>query len=291
MKTFEPVIKWSGSKRSIAHNIVDFMPRDIDTYYEPFFGSGAVLREVVDRVEHGRMAVRRFVCSDVNKELMATWRVVRDNPAAIMKKYREMYGVFAGKDHDEKLAIYGEACREFNRKKLAGDLDEDCCCLFFWIRRTCYNGLVRYNRSGEFNTSCHFSRDGIVPEKLEPVLADWNRVLSKHDVGLIASSYEASAAGASQDDFVYCDPPYERTKGMYREGEFDKGAFFRWLSGIPRFSLSYDGRTDVADYTSDLPNKIRGLNHVYINSGSSSFSRLKKNDVGVMESLYLKNGW
>ena len=44
---FEPVIKWSGSKRSQAENILTYFPREIDTYYEPFCGGASVLRRLL----------------------------------------------------------------------------------------------------------------------------------------------------------------------------------------------------------------------------------------------------
>ena len=46
---FEPVIKWSGSKRSQAKQIVSCMPKEIDTYYEPFVGGGAVLFDILNK--------------------------------------------------------------------------------------------------------------------------------------------------------------------------------------------------------------------------------------------------
>lgn len=43
---FEPVIKWSGSKRSQAKNILTYFPKEIDVYYEPFCGGASVLRRL-----------------------------------------------------------------------------------------------------------------------------------------------------------------------------------------------------------------------------------------------------
>jgi len=45
---FEPVIKWSGSKRSQASEIIKYFPKEIDTYYEPFIGGGSMMRELLD---------------------------------------------------------------------------------------------------------------------------------------------------------------------------------------------------------------------------------------------------
>ena len=45
---YEPVIKWSGSKRSQAEQILRHFPNEIDTYYEPFCGGASVLRRLLD---------------------------------------------------------------------------------------------------------------------------------------------------------------------------------------------------------------------------------------------------
>lgn len=45
---FEPVIKWSGSKRKQASEILTYFSKEIDTYYEPFCGGASVLRCLLD---------------------------------------------------------------------------------------------------------------------------------------------------------------------------------------------------------------------------------------------------
>ena len=66
MKIFQPVIKWSGSKRSQAKNIVSYFPREIDTYYEPFCGGCSVLRALLE----SDIKVKNYVCSDINEGLI-----------------------------------------------------------------------------------------------------------------------------------------------------------------------------------------------------------------------------
>lgn len=43
MSSLQPVIKWSGSKRSQAEEIISYFPRNYNTYYEPFIGGGSIL--------------------------------------------------------------------------------------------------------------------------------------------------------------------------------------------------------------------------------------------------------
>ena len=64
----QPVIKWTGSKRSQAGQIISLMPKEIDTYYEPFVGGGSVFAKLIEACEEGKIKVNRFVLSDTNKE-------------------------------------------------------------------------------------------------------------------------------------------------------------------------------------------------------------------------------
>ena len=51
---------------------------------------------------------------------------------------------------------------------------------FLFLTRTCVNGLIRYNKSGEFNNSLHHTRKGIHPDRLEKVIFEWSTVIQKY---------------------------------------------------------------------------------------------------------------
>ena len=78
----QPVIKWTGSKRSQAKDIVALMPRDYNTYYEPFIGGGSVLYKVSR--EHGNHAI----CSDICEPLIDLWNFVKREPEMLYKSYK-----------------------------------------------------------------------------------------------------------------------------------------------------------------------------------------------------------
>ena len=75
-KMFQPLIKWSGSKRSQASEIIKYFPKEIDTYYEPFCGGCSVLRTLLE----SNIKVNRYICSDLNTELIELWRLIKSNP-------------------------------------------------------------------------------------------------------------------------------------------------------------------------------------------------------------------
>ena len=84
---FEPAIKWSGSKRSQASDIISFFPKEIDTYYEPFLGGGSVFRALVE----SDIKVNKYVLSDNNSDLMDLWQVIADAPNTLANEYEEYW--------------------------------------------------------------------------------------------------------------------------------------------------------------------------------------------------------
>lgn len=83
---FEPVIKWSGSKRSQAECILSYFPDEIDTYYEPFCGGASILR----RLLNSDIKVNNYICSDINNDLINLWNIIINNPKQVIDYYKKI---------------------------------------------------------------------------------------------------------------------------------------------------------------------------------------------------------
>ena len=95
----EPIVKWSGSKRSQAAEIVARMPREIATYYEPFCGGASVMRRLISSGNK----VGRYVCSDLNGSLIALWNAIKDRPYDVATHYDKLWNeLYAIKDIEGK---------------------------------------------------------------------------------------------------------------------------------------------------------------------------------------------
>lgn len=272
---YEPVIKWSGSKRSQAENILKYFPKEIDTYYEPFCGGASVLRRLLDSEK-----VKQYICSDLNNGLIDLWNEIINHPDLVSNHYKNLWSELNKDDDKERKKEYFIKIRERYNKE-HNPLD------FMFIMRTTTNGMPRYNRNGEFNNSFHVTRNGIVPETLEKIIFEWSDLLKKNNVKFISCSYEEIKP--NKNDFVYLDPPYANTKGMYY-GTIDYLKLWDWLRNLScHYALSFDGISGEEDNTWNIPGDIY-FKHEYLLNGNSSFKRTigKSNDSIVYESLYIK---
>lgn len=275
---FEPAIKWSGSKRSQAEQILEYFPKEIDTYYEPFCGGCSVLRRLLSRED---IKVNKYVCSDLNSDLIGLWNEIKHNPMRVLSHYYTLWNELnKDEDKERKKRYFGEIRDRLNKEH--NPLD------FMFIMRTTTNGMPRYNKNGEFNNSFHVTRNGMMPETLEEIIVEWSDLINDFDVEFKVQDY--SEVIPNKEDFLYLDPPYAATKGMYFGG-LDKDKFFNWLNDLDcGYLLSYDGISGDIDNTYKLPEELYDK-HIYLRSGNSSFKRTigKSNDSIVYESLYIKN--
>lgn len=273
---YEPVIKWSGSKRSQAENILKYFPEEIDIYYEPFCGGASVLRRLLD----SDIKVNRYICSDLNGELIDLWNQIINYPDLVYNHYKILWSELNKDDDKQRKKEYFTQIRErYNEEH--NPLD------FMFIMRTTTNGMPRYNRNGEFNNSFHVTRNGIIPETLKKIIYEWSDLLKKNNVEFIACFYEV--INPKENDFVYLDPPYANTKGMYY-GTIDYLKLWDWIRNLPcRYVLSFDGISGEENNTWNVPKDIY-LKHEYLSNGNSSFKRTigKSNNSIVYESLYIK---
>lgn len=274
---FQPVIKWSGSKRSQSNDIIKYFPRDIDTYYEPFCGGASMLRTLLE----SDINVKKYVASDINKDLIKLFIAIKKIPNDVYRHYEDLWhSMNDGIDDKAYKRKFFETVRE-RYNKYHNPLD------FMFIMRTTTNGMPRYNQKGEFNNSFHITRNGINPDTLRSVVFDWSDILNEKNVEFRCCSFDEICP--NDNDFLYLDPPYANTTGMYY-GSFDNVRLFEWIKGLKcKWVMSYDGISGNENNTFAVPKELYN-EHVYLKSGNSSFKRTIGRDRNAMvyESLYIK---
>jgi len=263
----QPLIKWTGSKRSQAKKIISYFPKNISCYFEPFLGSGAVL---------GVLSPQKATCGDISDPLIKLWVMVQSDPGLIYQEYKKRWNNLQKYGYK----YYYKVREQFNKNKSPHD--------FLFLSRTCVNGLIRFNRKGEFNNSLHHSRKGMNPERLKKILYQWHPVIK--DYQFFKKDYVALTRLARKGDLVYLDPPYFNTKNSYEE-QIDFNKFIDYLKDLNKrgikFVLSFDGTRGNKEFFADIPKTIY-KRHVLINSGLSPFNKVQNKKIEqVFESLYL----
>ena len=264
---FQPVIKWSGSKRTQAKELIKLFPKH-KNYYEPFLGGGSVLYVV--RSEDLKVG------GDICKPLIELWILIKNKPYLLIKSYRDSWERL----QNEGYQVYYEIRDRFNDTQNPEDL--------FFLSRTCVNGLIRFNKNGKFNNSLHHTRKGIHPDRAEKVILDWSEKVK--NVNFVSGDYREITKDAKFGDLVYLDPPYFNTKGRYF-GTIDYEEFIKFLEDLNKrkikFILSYDGMRGNKVYLKDLPKELY-KRHIFLDSGNSSFKKvMDKTCETVRESVYL----
>lgn len=194
-----PVLKWAGGKTRLMKELVSRLPERWTGYYEPFVGGGALFFHL------GTTPSR---ISDLNEELINVYTAVRDRVDALMGALqsltydRESYYGMRGLDPDT-LDPIERAAR------------------IIYLNRTCFNGLYRVNRRGQFNVPMGRYRD--------PVICQTDRLLQAsarlEGVEIVHAGYAEAVSGTIEGDFVYFDPPYQPLSATANFTSYTAGAF------------------------------------------------------------------
>jgi DNA adenine methylase len=212
--TARPFLKWAGGKSQLLPELVTRSPRRIDTYYEPFLGGGALFFALAADPER---APRRAILNDLNRELMTTYEVVRDDPDRLIGRLQAFHAAYFEATEADRAALYYKV-----RERAAAD-PADVAARVIFLNKTCYNGLFRVNRRGEFNVPFGRYKSPRILDR--DALLDASRALQH--VELRCVDFEGACAEAGPDDFVYFDPPFHPLSGTsnftaYTERSFGK---------------------------------------------------------------------
>ena len=178
-----PFLKWAGGKTQLLGEILKRFPQNFGRYHEPFIGGGAVFFA---------LRPRRAVLSDINPELVETYTMIRDN----------VDEVIAALEKHQANEAHFYAVRAQKREALS---EINAAARTIFLNRTCFNGLYRVNRKGQFNVP--FGRYA------NPTLCDHSNL---HAVSHALQGVDLKVQGVLEmsrsvrrGDLVYFDPPYD----------------------------------------------------------------------------------
>lgn len=193
-----PLLRWAGSKRQIVPTLAQYWHDHYLRYVEPFAGSACLFFHIMPAAA---------VLGDVNRELIATYRCVRDlypEVSAVLRRLRR-----SKRRYYELRAVDPERLQRVERAAR-----------FIYLNRYCFNGLYRTNQEGRFNVPYGGKGTGSLPSELD--LQRISQLLNS--AALIDADFEHVLSGVKEGDFVYMDPPFSVSdRRVFRE--YDPSAF------------------------------------------------------------------
>ena len=216
----KPFVKWVGGKTQLIDQLEALLPADFDqwenvTYIEPFVGGGAMLFYMLQTHSN----IKSAVINDINPDLTTCYKVVKESPSELvqsLKKIQKEY--YALESEEARKQFYLQMRDEFNTKAL-DDIRNTT--LFFFLNRTCFNGLYRVNKAGLFN----------VPfGKYEtPTICDANTIYADSEllqnVEILTGDYQQTLVHAKGNTLFYFDPPYRPLNSTSSFNDYNKEAF------------------------------------------------------------------
>jgi DNA adenine methylase len=200
-----PVIKWVGGKRQLLPIIKQYIPKEYNTYFEPFVGGGALLFD---------LQPKKAAINDLNFDVYNLYKVIRDNPQELIdtleqfKNTEEDFYKIRSWDRIENWQL------NYTPVQIAARM--------LYLNRTCYNGLYRLNSKGQFNSPYGHYRSVSFNNLLEV-----SEYLKHNYICITNVDFVLAVQQATNNDFIYFDPPYDPVSDTanftaYTKEGFDK---------------------------------------------------------------------
>lgn len=179
----KPVLKWAGGKTQLLNELNSRAPEKFNRYVEPFFGGGALFFN---------LAPQNSIIADANPELINLYQSLAKDPNEIIKWLSTFQN-----EHDFFYKLRAEGVNELDPYYAAART--------IFLNKTCFNGLYRVNKKGEFNVPYgRYKNPKIVDTE---TLFNASNILSAATI--LCDDYKnVLREQVNEGDFVFLDPPY-----------------------------------------------------------------------------------
>lgn len=259
----KPFVKWAGGKGQLLSDIRKTYPKELGKtmikYAEPFVGGGAVLFDILNTYHN----VKEVFISDINAELINCYTIIRDDVDELIKRLSILKIEFMESENQKEY--YTKKRKEFNTLKINGNKDENLekAALFIFINKTCFNGLYRVNRKGEYNVPMGAYKSPAICDEVN--LRNVSDRLQK--VNIICGDYKTSEKFIDKNTFVYFDPPYRPLNETASFTSYTEGGF------------TDENQVELATYVQHLSKKgakvvVSNSDPKNVNEGDNFFDEL-----------------
>ena len=223
----KPFLKWAGGKGQLLAQLEQYLPTELSSgaitrYVEPFIGGGAMSFHLGQK-----FTLEELFISDVNEELILTYRVVSNAVEELVERLSEIEHAYFILGADEQKHFFYEVRNELNAMRKGFNFTElgphsiSRAAQIIFLNRTCFNGLFRVNSKGAFNVPFGKYKN--------PRICDANNLRAASNLlrnaTLECCDFAASGKNIDSATFVYLDPPYRPLTQTSSFTSYSKGAF------------------------------------------------------------------
>lgn len=219
-----PFVKWVGGKRQLLPELIQRVPSEYGTYFEPFLGGGAMLFE---------LKPEKAVVNDLNPQLINCYLQIREKPLQFLEALKILQNEYNKSNNpDEQTKFYLSVREDFNTAIQNHTSTPKTAAMTVFLNKAGFNGLYRVSQKGKYNVpSAHkkkincCNRDNIlgISELLQ-------------NVELLNCDFEACCKDAKKGDFVFFDSPYHNTFSSYQDSGFTEEDHIRLSKLVKKIS-------------------------------------------------------
>lgn len=224
----KPFLKWAGGKSQLIYELEKRLPpiikntRQINKYFEIFIGGGAFFFYM-----KGNYNIEKAYLFDINKELFIGYKVIQNNPDDLIKKLNELQQEFYKLNAKAREEFFYYIREDYNNQIINFDYQNynefwiERASLLIFLNKTCFNGLYRQNKKGEFNVPFGGYEN--------PKICDGENIILVHQLLNNTDIYCLDFSNADdfidKNSFIYFDPPYRPLNKTSSFTDYSKEGF------------------------------------------------------------------
>lgn len=204
----KPILKYPGGKQREIADFEKYIPSDYDTYIEPFLGGGSL---------YFYLEPPKAIINDLNSRLIGFYKTIASQYTLFETELNKLRTLYSQNQYNykknldlssdikienENKKLYEAFRSKYNLNRDFSKPDVEAAIVYYFINKTAFSGMTRYNSKGEFNVP--FGYYATLPVSCTKKHSE---LLSSSQI--YSTDYSEIFQMASPDDFMFLDPPYD----------------------------------------------------------------------------------
>jgi DNA adenine methylase len=206
----KPLFIWAGGKNKMLKHYKPFMPKNVLSYCEPFFGGGAMFIHVVEKY-----APKELIINDINSDIIRIYKTIKSDCNNFISVMDELSEEYLPLDKAARKDYYYSLRHKHAYDYVSWDSTREAAVLYF-LMKTGFNGIFQLN----INTNNRYGTpSGLLNQKdkvyEKDVVEWWNKTLQ--NTTILSGNWKDSVSYIEdkEDSFIFLDPPYRGSFTSY----------------------------------------------------------------------------